>query len=164
MLERSQLQQLYQYGLSLTHHTQDAHDLLQTALEKWVKSGKPARTPAAYIRKIMRNQFIDDCRRRKIVSFEPLEESEPLMLDEQSLEQQTINSDMIEQLLEHLNVTEREVLYLWAVLEYTTSEIATELEIPRGTILSRLFRIRKKAQQFMITADDPERIAMEINA
>lgn len=153
MLERDQLQQLYQYGLSLTRHSQDAHDLLQNALEKWVRGGKQGRNSCAYIRTIMRNHFIDDCRHNNLIAFESLEADAPLVLDEQSLEQQHINSDMIEQLLEHLNAAEREVLFLWAVLEYTASEIATELGTPRGTVLSRLFRVRKKAQQLMTTLE-----------
>lgn len=163
MLERHQLQQLYQYGLSLTRHPHDAHDLLQSALEKWVRHNKPGHNPEAYIRKIMRNHFIDDCRRHNLIPFESLEADAPLLMDEQSLEQQHIDSDMVEQLLEHLNAAEREVLFLWAVMEYTASEIAGELKTSRGTILSRLFRVKKKAQQLASTLETENPLPLGVN-
>ena len=147
MIERSQLQQLYQYGLSLTRHAHDAHDLLQSALERWLKHGGTGDNPEAYIRRIMRNLFIDECRRRQRIAFESLDDNDPVILDENSLEQQHIDRDIVEKLLEQLNTAEREVLFMWAVLEYSASDIARELESPRGTILSRLFRVKKKAQQ-----------------
>lgn len=153
MIERDQLHQLYQYGLSLTRDAQDAHDLLQSALERWLKQGNTADNPEAYIRRIMRNLYIDECRRRKRVAFEPLTEGDPVILDETSLEQQYIDRDIVEQLLGQLNAAEREVLFMWAVLEYSASEIAHELDSPRGTILSRLFRVKKKAQKLAGTQD-----------
>lgn len=158
MLEREQLQQLYQYGLSLTRDTDDAHDLLQTVLEKWIRQGQKGDVPIAYMRTMMRNQFIDQCRRQQIVAFEPLPDDVLLAMDEQSVEQQHIDSDMVEHLLENLNTAEREVLFLWAVLEYSASEIAQELQTSRGTVLSRLFRVKKKAQEMIQALETPLRL------
>ena len=36
------------------------------------------------------------------------------------------------------------MLYLWAVEEYTVDEIALLTETPRGTLLSRLHRLKKR--------------------
>ena len=163
MLDRGQLQQLYRYGLSLTQNTSDAHDLLQSALEKWIKQGKQECLSLAYIRAIMRNQFIDNCRRHNLVSFESLEDDTPVVLDELSLEQHFINEDMVHSILEHLNATEREVLYLWAVLGFTASEIANELETSRNTILSRLFRVKKKAQAVAEVLETPVPHSREVS-
>ena len=154
MFNKSQLQQLYQYCVALTNHADNAHDLLHTALEKWLRSGRQSNSSSAYIRKIIRNQFIDDCRRKKIIAFEPLPQSVPAALKEETLEQTVIDEDLTEQLMLQLNAAEREVLYLWAVLEYTAAEIATELKSSRGTILSRLYRVKKKAQTIMEELDE----------
>lgn len=149
MLERQDLQKLYQYCFSLTQDSHNAHDLLQTALEKWVKSGQAGDNPGAYVRRIIRNQFIDDCRRYNCVAFEPLDEHSPMTLSENVLEKQFIEEDLTEQLLEKMNNAEREVLFMSAVLGYSASEIADELDTSRGNILSRLFRVKKKAQDMM---------------
>ena len=56
----------------------------------------------------------------------------------------------------HLNAGEREVLFLSAVMEYSATEIAKELSQPRGTVLSKLFRIKKKLSSFINdTSDSP---------
>ena len=154
MFDKSQLQQLYQYCVALTNHPDNAHDLLQTSVEKWLRSNRDGDTSAAYIRKIIRNQFIDECRRKKIIAFEPLPQSVPAALKEDTLEQTVIDEDLTQQLMVHLNAAEREVLYLWAVLEYTAAEISKELGISRGTVLSRLYRVKKKAQLIMDEIDD----------
>ena len=163
MSERTQLQLLYQYGLSLTRHADDAHDLLQGALERWLKQGGVSDTPEAYIRKIMRNLYIDECRRKQCVAFEPLQENAPVELNEVSLEQQYMDSDITEQLLKQLNAAEREVLFLWAVMGYSASEIAQELGSPRGTILSRLFRVKKRAQQLLASLESVKPLSAGVN-
>lgn len=163
MIERNQLQLLYQYGLSLTRHADDAHDLLQGALERWLKQGGISDTPEAYIRKIMRNLYIDECRRKQCVAFEPLQENAPVELNEVSLEQQYMDRDITEQLLKQLNAAEREVLFLWAVMDYSASEIAQELGSPRGTILSRLFRVKKRAQQLLASLESVKPLSAGVN-
>jgi RNA polymerase sigma-70 factor, ECF subfamily len=143
MLNRVELNKLYQYAFSLTAESSSAEDLLQTALEKCIK--QPAhKQSSAYVRKIIRNQYIDDCRRNKVVSFEMLDETAPMMLDDSSLEKQVIDAQLVELVFDQLKAAEREVLFLWAVVGYSTSEIAKELQQSRGTVLSRLYRARQK--------------------
>ncbi|QQX80206.1 RNA polymerase sigma factor [Shewanella sp. KX20019] len=144
-MDRELLQCLYRYCLCLTRHGAAAEDLLQTAIERWLKSGATPAHPRAYLRTMIRNQFIDDCRRLKIVDFEPIDDHAPALLDETCLEEVTLQHDLIEYLFSQLNAAEREVLYLWAVEGYSAAEIASDLGQPRGTILSRLHRIKLKA-------------------
>lgn len=149
MLEHDQLQQLYRYCVSLTQHAHNAHDLLQTAVLKWVQKGQPGDAPEAYIRKIIRHQFIDDCRRQQCVAFDPIEDQSALTLSEDVLEKQFIDSELTAQLMDRLENAEREVLFLSAVVGMTASEIADEVGSSRGTVLSRIFRVKKKAQGIM---------------
>ncbi|MCL1050338.1 sigma-70 family RNA polymerase sigma factor [Shewanella abyssi] len=148
-MDRELLQSLYRYCLCLTRHSAAAEDLLQTAIERWLKSeAKPAH-PRAYLRTTIRNQFIDDCRRLKIIDFDPIDDHAPALLDETCLEEITLQHDLIEYLFSQLNAAEREVLYLWAVEGYSAAEIASDLGQPRGTILSRLHRIKIKSVDIM---------------
>ena len=143
-MTKDQIQGLYRYCFSLTSNPEDAEDLLQTAIEKWILSRHDGDAPGAYVRKIIRNTFIDQCRRKQIVSFEPLEDDSPVLVDEANLEQLQIQRNLIGYIFKQLNNAEREVLYLWSMEGYSATDIAEETHQPRGTVLSRLYRIRKK--------------------
>ena len=143
-INRNELQTLYRYCYSLVNNKNEADDLLQSGLEKWLKLDQQKDYSLAYIRKIIRNQFIDQCRRKKLVPFEQFDETTPLIMSSESMEQALIDDQEVELLMDKLNVGERETLFLWAVMEYSASEIASETGEPRGTILSRLYRIKSK--------------------
>lgn len=144
--DSAQLNNLYRYALSLTANQEDAYDLLQTALEKLLRSKQTHHNEMAYLRTIIRNQFIDQCRRNNLIDFEPIHEENLAPLDTEPLEKAIIDEDYVNTLMMALNPIEREALFLWAVMDYTASEIAEETGESRGTILSRLHRIKKKLQ------------------
>lgn len=148
-MDRELLQALYRYCFCLTANSSQAEDLLQTAIENWLKTNCKPIQLRAYLRKVIRNQFIDDCRRLKLVDFGPLDDNAPALLDETCLEEIEIQHNLIGHLFELLNPAERETLYLWAIEGYSAAEIAQELQQPRGTILSRLHRIKLKAADFI---------------
>ena len=156
MFDKEILQQLYRYAYSLTCDEHDAYDLLQGAIEKFIKSNTEANQPTAYIKKIIYNRFIDDCRRQKIVQFENMEEAAlPADFDVQTLEELLVNEALAEQILKSLEPDEREIMYCWAIEGFTTSEIAEKLEKPKGTILSKIYRMRKKLiEQFGESSND----------
>jgi len=47
-------------------------------------------------------------------------------------------------MFQFLNPVEREILHLWAVEGMTTAQIAEQLDTPRGTVLSRIYRMRQR--------------------
>lgn len=145
MFNEENLQQLYRYSYSLTMNEHDAYDLLQSSLEKFIKLDIDARNPIAYMKSMIHNRFIDECRRQKIVQFESMEETTlPTDFDVQTLEDMSVNEDMAEKMLLSLEPDEREIMYCWAIEGFSTSEIASKLEKPKGTILSKIYRTRKK--------------------
>lgn len=156
MFDKEILQQLYRYAYSLTCNEHDAYDLLQGAIEKFIKCKVEASQPTAYVKKIIYNRFIDECRRQKIVQFENLEEAAlPADFDVQTLEELLVNEAMAEQILQSLEPDEREIMYCWAIEGFSTSEIAEKLEKPKGTILSKIYRMRKKLiEQFGSNSND----------
>jgi len=156
MFDKEILQKLYRYSYSLTCDEHDAYDLLQTSLEKFIKSNVAANEPVAYVKKIIYNRFIDECRRKKIVQFENLEEATlPVDFDVQTLDELLVNENMAKQILQSLVPDEREIMYCWAIEGFSTSEIATKLNKPKGTILSKIYRMRKKViEQFNSSSSD----------
>lgn len=145
MFDKESLQKLYRYCYSLTANEQNAYDLLQNALEKFIKSSVEVKQQTAYIKRIIYNQFIDECRRDKIIQFESIEEATlPTDFDVKTLENVLVEEDEAEKILQSLEPNEREIMYCWAIEGFTTSEIAIKLEKPKGTILSIIYRMRKK--------------------
>ncbi len=151
MFNKTQLNQLYQYSYSLTNNPDNAYDLLQTGLEKYLKQANTnIEYKIAYVRQIIRNQFIDDQRRIQRIIFDSLETDKlhtTLAIDTSSLEQIVISEQQVAIIWKILTVSEREILYLWAVEGYSAKQISEEINIPRGTILSKIHRLKHKVNK-----------------
>lgn len=151
IFDRPTLTDLYQYAISLCGVEADAYDLLQSALEKYLHrqrdNKRPIDNPRAYMRQIIRNIFIDQYRQQQLHSNEEFDEQIHTQIPDissNSLENLVIERDLLDKIWQHLNYNERELLYLWALLGHTIDEIALELGCPRGTLLARVHRLRKK--------------------
>lgn len=142
------LQRLYRYGCALSSDSDDAYDLLQYALEKYLQhpADRTHASDQAYIRTIMRNRFIDEYRRSNRFPQESYDDASPVAMDETSLEDIVIAQVDLEIVWQLLDPFERELLYYWAVEEMTAQEISSQIDVPRGTVLSRIYRVRKKIE------------------
>lgn len=49
---------------------------------------------------------------------------------------------MAEKVLQYLKPDEREIFYFWAIEGMSTAQVAEQLETPKGTILSKIYRMR----------------------
>lgn len=149
ILDKHLLNQLYRYAISLTHNEDQAYDLLQSCIEKYLKAQlSDIESPVAYIKRMIRNEFIDQTRRNRFhhdVDSDTLERiNDESALAEVSLEDVFVRQSEVSSLLGTMNAQERELLYLWAVEEYTLEEIAQMKQVPRGTLLSKLHRLKKR--------------------
>jgi RNA polymerase sigma-70 factor (ECF subfamily) len=146
MFDRPVLQGLFRYGFSLTHDEDAACDLLQDALEISLrKIPDNAGTAMHYVKSIMRNRFIDQYRRdhrHPTVSFD--DDKQPVIIDPRVLEDMVIAEHEVESIMAMLEPLDRELLFLWAVEGCTAQEIADRTDSPRGTVLSRIHRLRQK--------------------
>lgn len=148
VFDRPVLQKLYRYACSLCQDKDDAYDLLQYALEKFLQQAGAGKhtNDLAYVRTIMRNRFIDEYRHSNRFPQESYDDAMMLALDESSLEDMVIAQADLEIVWQLLDPFEREILYYWAVEEMTAREIAHQIDAPRGTVLSRIYRVRKKIE------------------
>jgi len=149
MFNAEQLQQLFRYGCALTRDESQAHDLLQDAVESCLR--QPPTSPSAlmsYTRTIIRNRFIDNTRHQQRFPQDTLDDEQiAIDMDVRMLEDIIIEQAELDNLWVLLDPLEREILFLWAVEEYSTTEIASQMGMPRGTILSRIYRLRKRLQE-----------------
>ncbi|MGF1704514.1 RNA polymerase sigma factor [Enterovibrio baiacu] len=141
------LNQLFRYALSLCHHESQAYDLVQSCCEKMLKSEDETTHNKAYMMRVIRNEFVDHCRRNQlelITSSDLVDDEVNDGLAFNALEQMTIDEQHVDILLASISAKERELLYLWAVEGFSIQEIATLTNIPRGTLLSRLSRMKAR--------------------
>ena len=138
------------------------YDLVYNSLERYLQQEKPKNEAMAYIKRSIKNAFIDhlkSSRHRKEVYLEDSltqdDNSNPsasfdnlIDINTNCLEETLINEQQVSAFTEQLNTEENELLYYWAVEGYTVQELSDETGKPKGTLLSKLHRIRKKAEQF----------------
>lgn len=163
MFDKVTLQKLYRYCYSLTCDEHNAYDLLQGALEKFLKVNETVEQPGAYIKKIIYNRFIDECRREKVIQFENIDDADlPADFDVKTLESMFVSDDIVKHILQSLDPEERNIMYFWAIEGFSTTEIAMRLEMPKGTVLSKIYRMRKKLiEQFGDNSDGVMEVCYE---
>ena len=151
---------LYSFARHLTGSNYDADDLVQDTYLKayrfWDKYEKGTNI-RAWLFRIMKNSFIN--RYRKVtkepetVGFEDIEEfytiSREFVGGKDDLEKQIFNNlleDDVMKAISSLGNDFKTVLILCDIEGYTYEEIAEFLDIPIGTVRSRLHRGRKMLQ------------------
>ena len=153
MLEKKDLNRLYRYAWSLAKDDTHAFDLVQSNIEKVLRRNTiKIDNTVNYIMSGIRNEFIDHSRRNRKFETLSIDEDSSAQIYEVTpdLESILIDEQDVEWILERLNPLESELLYLWAVEEYTIDEIAVMQNIPRGTLLSRISRLKKRLKSDVV--------------
>jgi len=148
MIEETELQELFRYAMLLTQQRDDALDLLQSSVESYIRKTTVDRIkvnePKAYIRTSIRNQFFDGSRKDKRWQYETFAEETHYDISPIDLESFHILQEDAENLWAELDSRDRDILYHWVILGYSTDEACQALNLSRGTFLSRMHRLRKR--------------------
>lgn len=176
-LERSQFEQLalehmdavYRMALQLSRHPDEAQDLVQETYLKAIRSSERFEEKGGGMRSwlftILHHTFYSRVKRESrgptaVEEFfeadqrEGLPDDAPPAWDLRSLDWDHVD-ERIKHAIEELSPEHREVLLLWGVEGMKYREIAAVLDVPIGTIMSRLHRARK------VLADALEEMAAE---
>jgi RNA polymerase sigma factor (sigma-70 family) len=139
---------LRKFCYSLTGSAADADDLLQATVERILEKGMPEDAHAAkWAYRVCRNAWIDELRSREVRHRYPMEAGVDDMSHSPSAEQLAVGERDMEAVaaaLEQLPVDQRLSLTLVAIEGKTYAEAAEILEVPVGTIMSRIARARKQ--------------------
>jgi len=157
------LDALYRTARRLTRNDQAAEDLVQDALERaytHYDRFQPGTNMRAWLFRILSNLAISQYRRRSTApTIESLDEGEEFSLYDQLQAGSDAESDVesrvldmlgeesIRAAIEALPMEFRMVVLLADVEGFAYKEIAEILGIPRGTVMSRLFRGRRLLQR-----------------
>jgi RNA polymerase sigma-70 factor, ECF subfamily len=143
----AQLPALRRYARALTGNTALADDLVQDCIERALKQWEGLRDLqrlASWLRSILHNLYIDDLRRNRARGHEE-EISE--MADDLALstpaQDGTTGIDFV-RAMGSLSVEHRQVLLLVGLENKNYRDVAEELGIPIGTVMSRLARGRER--------------------
>ncbi len=148
---------LYRVALRLTGNPSDADDLVQETMLKAYRAWEQyeqGTNAKAWLLTILRHAFINEYRRRtrhpETVDVDTIEPfavfSEVQDEDPQGAFFDKIVDDQVLQAIDQLPVVFRETLVLSDVEGMSYQEIAGILQVPVGTVKSRLFRARQLLQ------------------
>jgi RNA polymerase sigma-70 factor (ECF subfamily) len=153
--------QLYPAALRMTRNPADAEDLLQETMTRaytGLRNFTPGTNVRAWLYRILTNTFINSCRKRGRepaqtlrAEFEQLLDSrdgvaQPARSAESEALDRVADSEVMQALME-LPEGFRAAIYLADVEGYPYRDVAEMLEIPIGTVMSRLHRGRSKLRK-----------------
>jgi len=159
---------LYGYALTLTRDVTEAEDLVQ---ETYVRAASAASRPDAdsnlkgWLFVIMRNAWLNQLRHKnsgprfvELELIEPEAQETPHIVYLRKLERKQVR-----EAIESLPHAYREIVVLRDIEGFTYQEIATVLDCPAGTVMSRLGRARGKLRK-LLTRFEPrvKRIGIRI--
>jgi RNA polymerase sigma-70 factor (ECF subfamily) len=145
------LPRLRRFARSITFHREDADDLVQVAVERALTHAgqwEPGTRLDSWMFRIVKNAWIDEVRSRarRAELFAPEEEGEHVGDNVAEAQQQRM---AIEKAVSLLSEDHRLVIGLVLVDGLPYKEAAEVLEIPMGTLTSRLARAREALQELL---------------
>jgi RNA polymerase sigma-70 factor (ECF subfamily) len=151
---------LFGYAMTLTRDRSDAEDLVQ---ETYLRAVRAANQPAAdsnlkaWLFVIMRNAWLNVIRHkhngRRIFDFDNDEPATSAATDTSSnphvVYLRKLEREQVRDAIEELPDAYREIVVLRDIEGFSYQEIATVLNCPAGTVMSRLGRAREKLREVL---------------
>jgi RNA polymerase sigma-70 factor (ECF subfamily) len=136
---------LRRYARALTGNAALADDLVQDGIERALKRAATLQHPdriGAWLRSIVHNLYLDELRRRRVrgITVDMADVANDMTLSTPAANDGGLND--VARAMSTLSLEHRQILVLAGVEELTYREIADELAMPIGTVMSRLARAR----------------------
>jgi RNA polymerase sigma-70 factor, ECF subfamily len=145
------LPRLRRFARALTHHREDADDLVQQAVERALLHADqwaPGTRLDSWLYRIMKNAWIDEVRARGRRGALLLPEEAGEHVGVTPMDAHT-DAMAVQQAMARLNEDQRLVVALVLVEGLPYKEAAAVLDIPIGTLTSRLARAREALQALL---------------
>jgi RNA polymerase sigma-70 factor (ECF subfamily) len=147
---------LRRYAVALVGNSALADDLVQDCIERALRRPDALRDKQrllGWLRSILHNLYIDELRRRRSRGREEdiADLSDTLTLSVPAADRAEFR-DLVAAMAT-LNVEHRQILLLVGLEGLTYRAIADELDVPMGTVMSRLARARDKLRVAMESGD-----------
>ncbi len=145
---------LRRYALALLHNRVLADDLVQDTLERALRKFALFRRDTdlrAWLFTVMHNVYVNDVRASARRHTESVDAIEPTVT---TADDAAILRDLLSA-LERLAPEQREVLLLVGLEQLSYEETARVLDVPPGTVMSRLARGRERLRTLMSSETSP---------
>ncbi|WP_228257296.1 RNA polymerase sigma factor [Marinobacter sp. NP-4(2019)] len=139
------LPRLRRFAYSLTGSMADADDLLQNTVERLLTRGTPDDADLTkWAFRVCRNVWIDECRARKVrrEAAEHPELSDGQVVNGEHQTTKSIEWNRVDAAMARLPEDQRQIISLVAIQGMPYKIVAEILEVPSGTVMSRLARAR----------------------
>jgi RNA polymerase sigma-70 factor (ECF subfamily) len=154
----AELPALRRYARALCGNAALADDLVQDGIERALGRAASLEQPdriGAWLRRIVHNLYVDDMRRLRargvMMDLEDMDGHPALSLDPHDAG----GAADVARAMESLSLDHKQILILAGVEELTYREIADELNVPLGTVMSRLARARAALRAVLEPAPQP---------
>lgn len=144
-LLESHWDRLYRVAYSWTHEASLASDLVQETLSRALKNREKIHDSNAleiWLFKVMANYWRDTLRRRRdVTDLQAID-----LVDTETPESHTERSQLMSQVqhaIAELNQDQRQVITLVCLQGFSYEDVANILDIPVGTVMSRICRARQ---------------------
>lgn len=150
---------LRRYALSLTRNPDVADDMVQSTLERALSKRhlyKPGTNFDGWMFRICRNLWIDEIRKKKFDAgpMEPEMVERMMTFDgERQMAERALLAN-VSAAMAKLSEDQRSVLLLVGVEGHSYAEASEMLEIPVGTVMSRLARARQNLSQQIFKTEE----------
>ena len=148
------LPRLRRYALSLTGSMPDAEDLLHSTIERALARADQFQDGSEldrWVFRICKNLWFDEWRKRKIrgPSVDPEDVKHEPSVDGERHAENRVKLKELTEALQAMQIEQREVLVLVVIEGYSYREVSDQLDVPIGTVMSRLARARTKLGALM---------------
>jgi RNA polymerase sigma-70 factor (ECF subfamily) len=147
---------LYRYAYRLTGMAADAEDLTQQAFliaQQKLHQLREAERAAGWLFAILRSCYLK-WRRKRFPMTSTLADLNMADVPQPVAELQAVDSEELQQVLGELHDDLRLILLMFYFEELSYKQIADELEIPIGTVMSRLSRAKQKLRERLSAAEN----------
>jgi RNA polymerase sigma factor (sigma-70 family) len=142
---------LYQFAMSLTRREAEASDMTQQTFAIWAAKGHQLRDASkvkTWLFTTLHREFLNTHRKQQRFPHDDLDEGRDLPSIEQAIEQK-LDAAIVLDALTRLSETYQAPLSLFYLGEHSYQEIAEILEIPIGTVQSRISRGKTQLQRML---------------
>jgi RNA polymerase sigma-70 factor (ECF subfamily) len=165
---------LYSYALVLTRNRSEAEDLVQETYVRAIAAMGRLRTGSnvkSWLFTILRNIWFNQLRQQRTAKLVAMDDEENTMdiaetaKDPYAFYVSNMEHQQVRDAIQQLPVDFREIILLREFEELSYQEIATILDCPAGTVMSRLARARAKLRALLsaalVTSDFMRKEAVE---
>jgi RNA polymerase sigma-70 factor (ECF subfamily) len=152
------LPRLRRFARALTRHPHDADDLVQVAIERALrhqKQWRPGSSLLDWMLGIVHNAFIDETRKARRREIALAREAASVVASASDERMHDIESWSLQAALERLPEDQRVAVALVLVEGLSYQEAAEVMEVPVGTLTSRVARARSALKKILKEIDAP---------